>query len=48
MCEIRVAEEGLNGWDNFTIMKFKVFVANAKVYALKGGWAGQCLVDDIV
>ena len=38
-CKIGVTKEGLNRQDNFTIMKFKVFATNTKIYALKAGWA---------
>jgi hypothetical protein len=48
MCKFGVTEEGSDGWDNFMIMKFKVFATNTKVHALKGGWARQHLVDDVV
>ena len=48
MCKFRVTEEGSDGRDNFTIMKFEVFAADTKVHTLKGGWAGQRVIDDVV
>ena len=48
ICKVRIIKEGLDAWDNFMTMKFKVFAIDFKVQTLKGGCTRQRLVNNVI